>query len=227
MLPPPPSEDLIRLPQTLAGIASGASVRCPYIKTLRIQTPFNRNLKPGILKSSLIAHLVQKLPKLHSLQLVDVVISSEDVRDTSLFSLESLELRFEERMVAHPIAAIIAALRLFSHIQSLSITIEYLADRQQEQQSRLALPVQVIGYIELEGMLPTIRALQRYLKLDSSTTVSLRPYAGKWVELKELGLIIRDVSPQLVSLAITTGLFILDYRKSNDTCKSLSYSLSL
>lgn len=217
-LPPPPSADLIRLPQTIAGLASGTSVRCPYVKTLRIYTPLNRKVEPGVLQSSLLVHLVRKLPKLQSLQLADVDIVVEEPFENPSLPLNTLEIGFRDRMVQRPFAAAVTALKLFSNIQNLSLKFDYSIEGQKY--LHLPLPVQRIGHIELEGPLAAIFAYRDVSHSDSTiTSMSLHPAIGKWSRLDRLGELIQDVASQLVSLALTTGIPMLDYWKSNDLCK--------
>lgn len=64
----------IELPRSFTRLLSGGSVRRAYIKTLRI-------------------HLVQKLPKLHSLQLVEIDLTTlQRLHDAPMLSLDSSRL---------------------------------------------------------------------------------------------------------------------------------------
>lgn len=225
MLHPPSSGDSAILPRSLVELTSGTSVGCSYIQTLSIRTPFSDDgaLKPGTIQGSSLGHLMQKLHNLRSLQLVDLDVTAvEGPLEVPLVSLNSLELTFEGR-VERPVAAAITALSLFENIRDLKITVEYLG---RNEKLIPPLPIQHIGDLTLKGSLLGIRALRETLHPDSTiTSLSLCPHLGDWSEVIDLGLIIRNVSSQLVSLTLTPGLAMVYCWETIGTRKTISLYL--
>ena len=206
-LPPPPSQDLIRLPQSIAELASGISARGPYLNELRIHTPLRKKSEPGVLQHSIIFHLVKNLPKLQALRLQDISIVHNEFNEVpSGLSIDTLELSFGERLVERPVASTITVLKLFSNIKNLSVVIQHKGRDKKEQQTQI-LPVQQIEHFELDATVTQLCLLQGTIHSQSVIgTVALQPHMETWNEVVELGPIIQSMSSRLVSLKLAPGL---------------------
>ena len=228
-LPPPPSRDLIRLPQSIAELANGVSTRCPYLKELHIYTPIMLNVGSGFLQHSDIFHLVKNLPKLQSLHLQDVSIIHNELDEVPYgLSIDTLELSFRKRLVARPIVSTINTLKLFSNITNLSVVIQHLGQDITEQIQ--SLPVQQIGHLLLDASILSLRSLQGAIHSQSVIEMlALQPQILEWSGVVALGLIIQRFSSRLVSLKLNPGPPSSNYKRNHDhnACKLALYTLDM
>ena len=214
------------LPQSIVSLVNGASIRVGYIKKLQIEDDVDVPCPPVTLQSSVIYQLIEKLPRLQSLQFVDVPIAPTEFVDGLLdgLSIKSLEINNRAGTVWYPVTSAATVLPLFSVIETLSIITEYPAywapyDGIQRLQIQRLHDVR-IGHLRLDVTLPQFRLLQDLIDIRSSVgTISLRPHLTLWSDVPEFGPMIRDISSKVVSLTLSHWYAYCRFIKANSTCE--------
>ena len=224
-LPPSPMGKPYRLPRSIISIINSASIRIGYIKKLHIEEGYNYPLRAATLQGSVIYQLVAKLPKLQSLQFVNVPITLFEPIDGNIrLSLKSLELKYGEATVRDLITSTAVVLQLFSAIETLSIITEYPANLMRFTGFRHPQVHRLhgvrIGHLRLDVTLPQFRLLHDLIDIGCSVgTISLRPHMTQWVHANDFGLMIRDISSKIVSLTLSHWHPYRSFLKSNSTRK--------
>ena len=230
-LPPTPLDEPHRLPQSIISLASGASIRVGYIKKLRIEEGYGWSFYPATLQGSVVYQLIAKLPKLQSLQFVNVPIDPDPIEPVDVIvrpAIKSLEIKYGEGTAAYLVTSTIAALQPFSSVETLSIIIEY---PQHLLRCTLFQHPQIhrlhgvrIGHLRLDVTEQVFTLLQDLIDIRSSVgSISLRPHMTRWSQAIQFGPMIRDISSKIVSLTLSHWRAHYSLLKSNDACKLIIY----
>ena len=209
-LPPSPKGKPHRLPQSIISIIYGTSIRVGYIKKLRIEGDHRYHPhQAATLQGSVIYQLVAKLPKLQSLQFINVPIALIEPIDGNIgLSLKSLELRYGDVTVGDLVTSTAVVLQLFPAIETLYIIAEHPTKRMRfngfrEPEVHRLHGVR-IGHLRLDVMPVQFRQLHDLFDIGCSVgTISLQPHMTQWVHARDFGLMIRDISTKIVSLTLS------------------------